>query len=69
MRLVTLLLMVLALGGCKEYECVARGPVDVDDYMPVPTMGPNNMMTITQMYVGSHKEIGCVEWREKKESK
>lgn len=61
--------LMLALAGCKQYECVAQGPVDVDDYMPMPMMGPNNTMTVTMQYTGSHKEIGCVEWREKKETK
>jgi len=69
-RLAMMALLTMALAGCKEYECVARGPVDVPDYTLMPQFLPDGnggqTMIMTPIYIGSHKEIGCVEWREKK---
>ena len=68
MKAALIVALSVALAACTPQVCVQKGIVDVDDYMSVPQFmpGPNGttQMTMTQQWVGSHREIGCVKWED-----
>jgi hypothetical protein len=66
--LIAALLALAVLSGCKPQVCVRKGPVDVPDYIWVPQF-VNNQMTMSMQWIGSHSEIGCVEWKDAEEKK